>query len=453
MATAPLAVSLFALLQAEFGSLLTPLRCTKATLVHLSHTLEDLVLSEQIPALLFTGFQESSHWREETERYRALAEVAQQVCIFAGGELPPESDARQLHVTLTGDDPLRQEWFLLLLCPQFAVLLCGQDRQIASEDEATRQFDTLWSFAPAVIEHVLDLLEQVIGAYRPERLAALQQARQQYPPLAPDPALVTRLTSEMIRFEEELHQRLVATTAALNNQLRWRDDLLAVLVHDLRTPLQGIVTALQLLDTAVDGDAAELRRIAARSASQLEAEIQLVLDTSKIEAGEMRLQWQMLQPENFLNVTLTPLQASAQSYRVKLVTEVDQAVNAFWGDNGLLQRTVQNLVSNALKFTPQNGKIEVRLRPAPQEGLLELRVRDTGIGISVDKLRHIFDRYYQGSDGDQRGNGLGLYFCRLAVEAHGGNIRAESQLGAGTAVTIVLPMRPPTAVLLRGQFT
>jgi DICT domain-containing protein len=89
MTSSALNLSLFKLLREQFGDALPMIRCTKATLVHLSHTLEDLVLRERIPALLFTGFQESSHWRQETERYRALADVAQQVCIFAGGTLPP----------------------------------------------------------------------------------------------------------------------------------------------------------------------------------------------------------------------------------------------------------------------------------------------------------------------------------------------------------------------------
>lgn len=92
-AAPPLQISLFELLRDEFGASLAPIRCSKATLVHLSHTIEDTVLRQHIPALLFTGFQQSSHWRRETERYRALAEVAQQVCIFAGGTLPPESNA------------------------------------------------------------------------------------------------------------------------------------------------------------------------------------------------------------------------------------------------------------------------------------------------------------------------------------------------------------------------
>src|SRR6185503_17856961 len=105
-------LSLFKLLRQKLDQRLPTVRCTKATLVHLSHTLEDTILSRRIPAMIFTGFQESAYWRQETERYWALAQVAQQVCIFAGAPLPPESETTSLHVTLNGNDPLRQEWFL-----------------------------------------------------------------------------------------------------------------------------------------------------------------------------------------------------------------------------------------------------------------------------------------------------------------------------------------------------
>ncbi|NJO21566.1 MAG: anti-anti-sigma factor, partial [Spirulinaceae cyanobacterium RM2_2_10] len=172
-------VSLFALLRDELGATVDVIRCTKATLVHISHTLEDMVLHNQLAAIIFTGFQESSHWREETERYRALVNIAQQVCIFAGAPLPPESAASELRITLSGDDPLRQEWFLGILSDRFAVILCGQDQQSSVEEEALREFDTIWSFEPAVVDRVMGLLENVVAHYRPERLPQLQEARAQ----------------------------------------------------------------------------------------------------------------------------------------------------------------------------------------------------------------------------------------------------------------------------------
>ncbi|MEO7910392.1 MAG: ATP-binding protein [Roseiflexaceae bacterium] len=439
-------VSLFKLLRQEFGDALAPVRCTKATLVHLSHTLEDLVLREQLPALLFTGFQESSHWREETERYRALAAIAQQVCIFAGGTLPPESSAKELHVILRGDDPLRQEWFVVLLCAEFSALLCGQDRQAPASEEATRQFDTLWSFEPEVIERVLDLLERVVANYRPERLAVLQDARAAFPPISPNSKVITTFTTELIRFEEQLHQRLHTMTAVLNEQLRWRDDLTATLVHDMRSPLQGLTMSIEMLSMANTFDQETLTHmlgVAKRSTDGLTSLVQLILDTNQLAAGQLLVSWQPMYPTTFLTEALEPLQAMCQASNQRLDVQCDQRVKIMWGDKTLLGRVVQNLVSNASKFTPQDGEIYISIVLAPSGKDLELRVRDTGAGMSPAALPHIFDRYYQASKDDRRGTGLGLYFCKLAIEAHRGTIRATSQVGSGATMTIVVPLLPP----------
>jgi signal transduction histidine kinase len=118
-------------------------------------------------------------------------------------------------------------------------------------------------------------------------------------------------------------------------------------------------------------------------------------------------------------------------------------VKIVWGDKTLLGRVVQNLVGNASKFSPRGGKINVSITLAPNGKDLELRVRDTGAGMSAAALPYIFDRYYQARDGDRRGAGLGLYFCRLTSEAHQGSIRAASQIGSGTTITLVLPLFMP----------
>ncbi|MBC8078400.1 MAG: hypothetical protein H7Y32_20145 [Chloroflexales bacterium] len=167
------------------------------------------------------------------------------------------------------------------------MLLCGQDRQLSAGEEALRQFDTLWTFDPQILERVLDLLEQVVGSYRPERLSKLQSARRSFPLAAPDPQVVTRFTSEMIRFEEGLHATLHRTTAALNEQLRWRDDLTAALVHDLRTPLQGLLLGLDMLALSRDDAATqdELLHMARSSAANMASMVQLILDTNQLASG------------------------------------------------------------------------------------------------------------------------------------------------------------------------
>jgi PAS domain S-box-containing protein len=200
--------SLFELLHRQIGDRLPVTTLTKSTLVHLSHTLEDTVLRERLPAVIMTGFQESSYWRQETQRYQALAGVARQVCIFAGEPLPPESSASQIHIELAEDDFLRQEWFLLILSDKFCVLLCGLDRQTSTANEAIREFDTVWTFDGDVIEVALDVLEGTIKRYRPDRLEMLREARAAFPLIPPDNALVTSLTLELVRFHEKLNQQL-----------------------------------------------------------------------------------------------------------------------------------------------------------------------------------------------------------------------------------------------------
>lgn len=443
-ASPPIPISLFNLLRDRLGGSIQLIRCTKATLVHFSHTLEDLVLRHELPAIIFTGFQESSHWREETARYRALAEVVQQVCIFAGGQLPPESNARELHVTLSGDDPLRQEWFLGIFSARFAAILCGQDRQVPFEEEATREFDTIWSFAPAVISEVLDLLEQVVGQYRPERLEWLQAARRNVPHVASDPVLVSELTGELLRYEETLNRRLQRSSKALERQLTWREQFTETLVHDLRTPLEGLnrtISFLRQYDDLDPATTAEMLDMAALSVNNLSDMVQLLLDTNRLETNQLSLHFAPVAPQRLIDRALTAMQPLLRLAQLQFSVNLDPAVRVIVGDEDLLVRVVQNLIGNAVRFTGTGGRITFELAQ-DKPGWLQLRLRDTGIGIGAEALPYIFERYYRSGSGEQRSGGIGLYFCRLAVEAHGGQIHAASQVGLGTTITITLPLRP-----------
>lgn len=212
--SSPLEHSLFELIRQEIPDVAL-VRCTKNTLIHLSHTLEDTILKNKIPAMLFTGFQESSHWNEETARYQELAEVAMQICIFAGKPFPPESEANQLHIELADGDPLRQEWFLLILSDQFSVLLCGQDTLTGALEDRYREFDTIWTFDEEKINHTLNILERVIAHYRPERLLALQQSRQTFTLNPPNETLLSKFVMDVLRYENTLNREIRQQTMLL----------------------------------------------------------------------------------------------------------------------------------------------------------------------------------------------------------------------------------------------
>lgn len=200
-------LSLFNRIKQQLDPGLSVIGCTKTTLVNLSHILEDLVLSRGASAIIFVGFQESNYWRQEAARYRALAQVVQQVCVFSIAPLPPECEVASIHIPLRPGDPLCQEWFLAILSEAFAVILCGQDTQGEAAEEDARQFETLWSFEPRLINAGLDALERVVADYRPDKLPQLQAARHNYPPILPDVALMTEFTLQLLRFEEGLNQR------------------------------------------------------------------------------------------------------------------------------------------------------------------------------------------------------------------------------------------------------
>ncbi len=161
-----------------------PFLASKATLVDLSHTLEDCIINYKLPSVIFTGFQESSHWRKETQRYLEMAQIASAICIFAGGQ-PSFPDEKHIAVNLAADDPLRQEWFVLVLTEWFCAILCGLDQQEPVESEADRQFATLLTFQPEAVTRALDVLIPTVQRYRPDRADALAAARIQFPPQPP----------------------------------------------------------------------------------------------------------------------------------------------------------------------------------------------------------------------------------------------------------------------------
>ncbi len=450
MTASELNISLFGLLRAHFGDELPVIRCTKATLVHLSHTLEDLVLCERIPALMFTGFQESGHWRKETERYQALANVAQQVCIFAGGTLPPESTASQLHVTLRGDDPLRQEWFLAILSTQFTVLLCGQDRAVPVGEEATRQFDTIWSFDAAVINCVLDRLEDVIAQYRPERLSALQEARRAYPPTAPDAAIVTRLTAELVSFEERLNQQLRQAKEEAERASRAKSEFLGRMSHELRTPLNAVIGFAQILeldDPASDEQRENIQHIL-KGGRHLLSLINEVLDLAKIEAGRLELSLEPVRIRPLVDDTLALVQPLAAAQRIAVEhRSVGQGTWQVVVDQHRLQQVLLNLLSNAIKYNRPGGTITYS---EPAEGWLRVGVTDTGHGIPAEDMSRLFTPFerLRAERTGVEGTGIGLALSKALVEAMGGTIGLYSTVGQGSTFWFELPRAehtPPAA--------
>ena len=208
-----------------------------------------------------------------------------------------------------------------------------------------------------------------------------------------------------------------------------KDEFLAVLSHELRTPLNAIVGYSRLLRGGMLSAEKATRGLETleRNATWLTQIVEDVLDVSRIVSGKIRLDVQPVELPVIVDNAVATIQPAADAKGVRIQTIVDPNVGPVSGDPGRLQQVVWNLVSNAVKFTPRNGRVQVRLERVSSN--VEIVVSDTGIGIRPDFLPYVFERFRQAEAGTTRktgGLGLGLAIVRHIVEMHGGTVDASS---------------------------
>jgi len=230
---------------------------------------------------------------------------------------------------------------------------------------------------------------------------------------------------------------------------RAKSDFLANMSHEIRTPLNGILGFLELVEhTELDATQRELIDIVGVSARNLLEIINDILDFSKIEKGKLELESVELDPKRELDTVLSLHAARATTGGIALDAVIDPRIpNRLLGDPLRLRQVVSNLLSNALKFTPAGGSVllEVLLEDRmPGEALVEFAVSDTGIGISPEKQRILFQAFTQADPSVSRrygGTGLGLAISSNLVEMMGGRIGLASQEGKGSRFSFTVPLR------------
>ncbi|AKF03653.1 response regulator [Sandaracinus amylolyticus] len=224
---------------------------------------------------------------------------------------------------------------------------------------------------------------------------------------------------------------------------RGKDEFLATVSHELRTPLNAILGWARMLREGTIGPEKQRRAIEiiernARVQTQL---IEDLLDVSRIVSGKLRLSPAPIDPASVVEMAVEAIRPQAEARGVRIAAEVPSEIGEVLGDADRLQQVVWNLLTNAVKFTPTQGRVDVRLRALPGE--VEIVVRDTGAGIPREFLPHVFDRFRQADAGKARahgGLGLGLTIVRHIVELHGGSIVADSDgEGRGATFTVRLP--------------
>src|SRR5262249_46807974 len=222
-----------------------------------------------------------------------------------------------------------------------------------------------------------------------------------------------------------------------------KSEFLANMSHELRTPLNAIIGYSELLEEEagdLDGGrlVPDLQKIAAAAKHQLSL-INDILDLSKVEAGRMELELSDFDLPSAIDNALTLVRERATRRGITLGRAIGDRVGLIRADERKVKQVLLNLLSNALKFTPEAGRIHVGVTVNGE--LVEVSVADTGVGVAHEDQEAIFEEFRQVGTADKKveGTGLGLALARKFIELHGGRIWVKSQLGKGSTFTFTLP--------------
>jgi signal transduction histidine kinase len=228
---------------------------------------------------------------------------------------------------------------------------------------------------------------------------------------------------------------------------RHKSEFLANMSHELRTPLNAIIGFSEVLAARMFGDVnekqAEYLQDILSSGRHLLSLINDILDLSKVEAGRLDLELSRFDLPTALDNALTLVRERASRHGIALDVAVDAGLAEIVGDERKIHQILLNLFSNAVKFTPEGGRVGVTATAA--DGVITISVTDTGIGIASEDQEAIFEEFRQVGRDDgrkQEGTGLGLALAKKFVELHGGQIQVQSQMGEGSTFAFTLPVRP-----------
>jgi signal transduction histidine kinase len=249
---------------------------------------------------------------------------------------------------------------------------------------------------------------------------------------------------------ESAQQALAEQNEQLRELDRLKDEFISLVSHELRTPLTSIHGYLELL---LEGGAGELGAeqerwltVVERNSRRLMQLVGDLLFMAQVEAGKLALDLEEVDLNEVISECLEAAQPTADDRQIELVAEVAETPTML-GDRSRLAQVLDNLISNALKFTPPSGRVSVRVSVVGSDAVVE--VQDTGVGIPSDEQDRLFERFFRSSTATEQaipGTGLGLTIAKTIVERHEGTISIESAEGTGTTARVRLPVGNLSAV-------
>jgi GAF domain-containing protein len=276
----------------------------------------------------------------------------------------------------------------------------------------------------------LTVIRKATGAFAPGTIELLQT-------FATQSSLAIQNARLFLEIEDKSRQLEVAS--------QHKSEFLANMSHELRTPMNAILGFSEVLAEGMFGEIndkqAEYLRDILESGRHLLSLINDILDLSKIEAGRMELEPTDFDLPGAIDNALTLVRERASRRGIMLGRAIDERVGMIRADERKVKQVLLNLLSNALKFTPEGGRIDVRATLS--DGRVEVSVADTGVGIAPEDQEAVFEEFRQVGTADKKveGTGLGLALSRKFIELHGGRIWVKSQLGQGSTFTFTLPVR------------
>jgi len=240
------------------------------------------------------------------------------------------------------------------------------------------------------------------------------------------------------------NETLARTNEELKKAKKVREKFLALMSHELRTPLTVINSYLSfILDRGFGNPTSELREILLVMKDQGKNQLTLIedlLNISRLESGHFSIFHEECQPGELMSDVIKAFRPLQMEKEIEIIMDLATDLPTVYWDRSKIMQVFQNLVGNALKFTPPGGRVSVSVRP--KGDFVEFRVSDNGIGIPTEYVEQIFDRFFQVDSGPTRqygGSGLGLSFTREIVHAHNGKVFVESEEGVGSTFLTLIP--------------
>ena len=259
--------------------------------------------------------------------------------------------------------------------------------------------------------------------------------------------------NQLVERVEERTADLSRANSNLARALRVKDEFLANMSHELRTPLNAILGLSESLGEQIAGPLNEKQQkyisTISESGHHLLSLINDILDLAKIEAGQITLDINKMDIHSVCQASLRMIKQLAQKKNQEVSLEIDKGLGLMWADERRLKQMIVNLLGNAVKFTPDNGKLGLEVRGDEEANQIAITVWDNGIGIKQDDLARLFQPFIQLDSGLAReatGTGLGLALVAQMARLHGGSVNAISEAGKGSRFTIILPWEPALAI-------